>query len=92
MLDDDTRNHCHRVNEMADRQGWDLFETLDRAGLLVTTDKRVMIETSTLSALLIALEAQQPTAFSTLGGAQTVTGAVTGVIKFIEMFTKSLQR
>lgn len=75
---------------MANRNGWDLYETLERAGLLLSLDRRKLIEAAVLANLLVQLEDQQHTALAQLGGGQTVTGAVNGCTKFIELFAKSL--
>jgi hypothetical protein len=89
MLDDATRAHCHHVQELAAQEGLDLFETMERAGLLVSADKRKAIEYHVLTDLLIQLGDQQDTSLALgLGKEMTVTGAVRGVTRFIELFTK----
>lgn len=91
MLDDHTRAHCHHIRDLAADQGFDLFELLEQAGLLVSDDKRLMIQKSTMAFALTQLEDQQPTILANLGGEQTVTGAVKGCVRFLEMFTRGLR-
>lgn len=91
MLDEHTRNHCLHVQKMAEREGLSLFELLEQAGLLVSDDKRLLIQQGTMAFVITQLEAQQHTILANLGGGQTVTGAVNGCVKFLEMFTKGLK-
>lgn len=91
MLDDHTRAHCHYVQKKAEEEGLDLFELLERAGLLVSDDKRILIQQGTMAYAIMQLEAQQHTILANIGGGQTVTGAVNGCVKFLEMFTKGLK-
>lgn len=91
MLDDSTRARCKHAAEMALRDGRDLFETLEKAGLLVTRDRQREIEIDTVHTLLAQLDQSQPFILAGFGGDQTVTGAVRGVVKFVELFAKSLQ-
>lgn len=88
-MDDETRDHCHRVREYA--EDGDLFETLERAGLLVSVDKRVMIQKAIMAFAITQLEDQQPVVLANLGGGQTVTDAVRGCVKFLEMFTRGIR-
>lgn len=89
MLDDETRDHCHRVREYA--EDGDLFELLERAGLLVSVDKRVMIQKAIVAFAITQLEDQQPTVLANLGGGQTVTDTVRGCVKFLEMFARGIR-
>lgn len=89
MLDDETRDHCHRVRRHA--EDGDLFELLERAGLLVSADKRVMIQKAVMAFAITQLEDQQPTVLANLGGGQTVTDTVRGCVKFLELFAKGLR-
>lgn len=91
MLDEQTRAHCHHIQALCIDQGLDLFETLERAGLLVSHDKGVMVQKGILAMAIIQLEDQQHTTLAFLGGEQTVTGAVRGCVKFLEMFTKGIR-
>jgi len=92
MLDDQTRAACIRLEAMARRNGWDLWETLERGGIVLSSDRRAMVERGTVAALLVQLEDIPHTAFPALvNGNQTVTGAVNGVVKFIELFAKGLE-
>lgn len=91
MLDDYTRAACRHAEKMATQNGWDLYETLERAGLLLTKEKRTMVEVAALSALLVQLEDQQSFVLAGFGGDQSITGAVKGVLKFIELFARNLQ-
>jgi hypothetical protein len=92
VLDAHTRARCHHVQQYAEREGYDLFETLEAAGLLVSEDKRALISQLTVLAAVMQLEDQQHTTLAHLGGGQTVTGAVLGCVKFLNMFAKSLVR
>ena len=91
MLDEATRAHCEYLKNLCADQNLDLFETLEKAGLLLSTDKRLMVQKSTIAMALIHLEDQQHTDLGHLGGAQTVSGAVRGCIKFLENFTRSMR-
>jgi hypothetical protein len=91
MLDDYTRGRCKYAEMLSLRDGKDLFETLERAGLLVTMDRRLQIELDMLSVLLSQLESQEAFILAGFGGDQTVTGAVRGTIKFVELFQKTLR-
>lgn len=92
MLDDETRAHCRHIRDLVEADGcMDLFETLEAAGLLVSRDKGVQIQRDILAMAAMQLESQQHTTLATLGGGQTVTGAVRGCLKFLEMFTKGIR-
>lgn len=91
MLDETTRARCHHAEAMATRDGRDLFETLEKAGLLLTGDKQREVEIATIHSLLAQLDQSQPYILAGFGGDQTVTGAVNGVIKFVELFAKTLK-
>lgn len=91
MLDEHTYNHCLHVQKVAEEQGMPLFATLDKAGLIVTDEKRALISQLTVAAAIMQLEDQQHTVLAALGGEQTVTGAVKGCLKFLEMFARGLK-
>lgn len=91
MLDDATRAHCEYLNKLSAEQGLDLFETMEKAGLLLSTDKRLMVQKSTIAMAIVRLEDQQHTDLGHMGGAQTVSGAVRGCVKFLENFARSLR-
>jgi hypothetical protein len=89
MLDDSTRAHCHHIQQLCTGEGLDLFEAMEKAGLLVSADKRKAIEYHVLTELLGQLGDQQDTSLALgLGKEMTVTGAVRGVTRFIELFTQ----
>lgn len=91
MLDDETRAKFHRLREYAEHEGLKLEEVLEEYGLLLSHDKGVMVQKGTLALALIQLEDQQPTILANIGGGQTVTGAVRGCVKFLEMYAKGLR-
>lgn len=89
MLDEATRAHCHYIQQLCAAEGLDLFETMEKAGLLVSADKRKGVEYNVLTELLMQLGDQQDTSLALgLGKEMTVTGAVRGVTRFIELFTR----
>lgn len=89
MLDEPTRSHCHHIQKLAATEGLDLFETLEKAGLIVSADRRKGIEYHVLTDLLGQLGDQQDTSLALgLGKEMTVTGAVRGVTRFIELFAQ----
>jgi hypothetical protein len=92
MLDDNTRSRCHSAAAVAERNGWDLFETMDRLCLLTTDDQRRQVEIRTVQSLWSQLDQQQDFLLASLGGDQTVTGAVRGVMKFIELYAQTLEK
>lgn len=91
MLDDATRAHCLHVQRLAEEQGLPLWDTLEQAGLIVSDDKRKLIQQGVLAFAIMQLENQQHTVLANIGGGQTVTGAVRGCVAFLEMFTKGLE-
>lgn len=91
MLDDATRAHCLHVQKLSEDQGIPLFTLLEQAGLIVSDDKRTMIMKATIAMALSQLESQQHTILANIGGGQTVTGAVRGCVKFLEMYAKGLR-
>jgi hypothetical protein len=92
MLDDETRTDCKHAEQIALRDGRDLFEIMDRVGLLVTRDRHREIETNIVQVLLGQLSSQQTFLLASLGGDQSVTGAVNGVLKFVELFARTLEK
>lgn len=92
MLDDHTRDRCNKAAGMAGHNGWDLFETMDRLCLLMTSDQRRQVEVQTVQSLWSQLDQQQDFLLASLGGDQTVTGAVRGVMKFIELYAQTLEK
>jgi hypothetical protein len=90
VLDEATQAHCLHVQKLAEEQGYPLFDLLERAGLIVSDDKRTMIMKATIAMALLQLEDQQHTTLAQIGGGQTVTGAVQGCIKFLELYAKGL--
>ena len=91
MLDEATRAHCEYLKNLCADQNLDLFETLEKAGLLLSTDKRLMVQKSTIAMAIVHLEDQQHTDIAALSGRQTVTGAVQGCIQFLENFARSMR-
>ena len=91
MLDEATRAHCTYLEKLCTEQGLDLFETMEKAGLLLSTDKRLLVQRSTVAMALIHLEEQQHTDLAALGNGQTVSGAVRGCIRFLENFARSMR-
>lgn len=91
MLDDETRFKFRRLQEYAAHEGYVLEEVLEEYGLLVSHDKGIMIQKGTIALALVQLEDQQHTVLANIGGGQTVSGAVRGCIKFLEMFAKGLK-
>lgn len=90
-MDDETRDRCHYIQRLAEEQTLDLFETMEHAGLIVSRDKGVMIQKAVLALAIIQLEDQQHTVLANLGGVQTVSGAVRGCLKFLEVFAKGIR-
>lgn len=91
MLDEATRAHCLYLEKLCADQGLDLFKTMEQAGLLLSTDKRIMVQRSTIAMALVQLEDQQPTILANLGGGQTVTDTVRGCVKFLELLARGLK-
>lgn len=91
MLDDETRAHCRHLQKLAESEGLNLFETLERAGLLVSVDKRIMIQKAIMAFAITQLEDQQPVVLANLGGGQTVTDTVRGCVKFLELFARGIR-
>ena len=91
MLDEATRAHCLYLENLCTEQGLDLYETMEKAGLLLSVDKRILVGQGTIAMALIHLESQQPTDLGHLGGGQTVTDTVRGCIRFLENFARSLR-
>jgi hypothetical protein len=91
VLDDATLAHCLHVQKLAEEQGIPLFTLLEQAGLIVSDHKRTLIMKATIAQALMQLETQQHTVLAQIGGGQTVTGAVNGCVKFLEMYAKGLR-
>ena len=91
MIDEFTRARLNEIEVEARKRGTSLFEELDRYGLLSTYAETRKSQRAALIALYQKLEDMSPTALAALGGNQTITGAVGGCLKFIELFLKTLE-
>lgn len=84
MIDPLTREQLHRVADLATREGSNMFELMDRAGLIATVDHNKATVGKYLDLLLAQISQFQPAQIA--GQDQTVTGAVNGMINYIRMF------
>lgn len=91
MLDDHTRAHAEHIMALVEFEGLNLLDTLERAGLLLSDDKRIQVQRDTLHMAIAQLDQQQHTVLAQMGAAQTVSGAVRGCVKFLEHLAKALR-
>lgn len=92
MLDDYTRASLRHAEVIALRDGRDLFETMESAGLLMTKDREREISIQAIHSLLAQLDQQQSFILAGLGGGQTITGAVRGFFRFCELYAETLAK
>lgn len=92
MLDERTRSAFDLAERHATQQGIPLAEALERFGLLVTDLKERQIAIRALEILEAQLEEQPATAMASLGGNQTIAGAVAGCLKFIRFQIETWER
>lgn len=89
MIDPVTRQLLEVMTKQAVREGTNLWEDLDRRGLLVTDQTRRKIWAQCLTALAIQISEQQVTAFVRLGGGQnTPLDTFRGILEYIDFFMK----
>ena len=93
MIDERTRRIFEMAHKKAIREGLDLLEVLDRAGLVRSEEKINSDWHDALSRLATQLEEQPVTALVQLGGGQsTPLDTLRGVLEYIDFFKKQYLR
>lgn len=92
MIDEKTREVFEVCRKKALREGIDLLEVLDRAGLIRNEASINGDWHDALVGLAVQLDKQPVTALVQLGGGQnTPVDAVRGVLEYIDFFLKQFQ-
>ena len=92
MIDPETRSRLRIVAEHAVINGRDLYEDLDRAGLLATKDRLNQAQVFALYSAVQQLEDQPTQALANLGGGQnTAADAHRGAIEFLRFIIKQFE-
>lgn len=87
MIDADTLRTLERLEARALREGRNIWDVLDEAGLLVTEPRAAKIWAECLKETWTQVDAQPVAAFVQWGGGQnTPMDAVKGVLEFIDFF------
>jgi hypothetical protein len=90
VIDPVTRAAVLLAESRARRDGRDLYENLDRYGLLVTEEKTVTLQLSALSLLRDRLEDLSVTQLGSLAEDQTPAGIRRAVLMFIDLQMKAM--
>jgi hypothetical protein len=90
MIDPDTRDRLDATMRRALKDGVNLWEALDKQGLIVTPAQINRQWANCLERLWMNLESQPVTALTALGGGQnTPMDAVKGVLEYIDIFQRN---
>jgi hypothetical protein len=84
MIDDTTQTKIQTAYDHSFKAGTNVWDELDRRGLVLTQDKRKEVEAAALTQLLIQMEGYSASALA--GQDQTVQGAVDGCLNYIRMY------
>jgi hypothetical protein len=90
MIDADLDRRLRLIQARALRDGVNLFDALDEAGLLVTENQIKKQWANCLERLWMNVESQPVIVFTQMGGGQNAPlDAVRGILEYIDIFRKT---
>lgn len=92
MIEPELRRAFLDLSVRAQQQGLSLVELLDKYQMLNTLDAQRKVQLDTVDYLILRMEQMQATTFGTLGGQQTVAGAVRGCLEYLKMYRKTVEK